>query len=111
MSILDMFALAGRRALVTGGGSGIGQAIAFGLADAGADVAVVDKNPAAAADTCEQIKAMDRRGLALAAAVTAHPTDGHPVAAEELGHRVGDDVGSVFDGSQQIRGGERRVDR
>ena len=66
-----MFALAGRRALVTGGGSGIGQAIAFGLADAGADVAVVDKNPAAAADTCEQIKAMERRGLAIAADVTA----------------------------------------
>ena len=71
MHILDAFALTDRKALVTGAGSGIGQAIALGLAEAGADVAVVDQNPAAAADTCKQIEATGRRALAIAADVTA----------------------------------------
>ena len=71
MNILDAFALTDRKALVTGAGSGIGQAIALGLAEAGADVAVVDQNPAAAADTCKQIEATGRRDLAIAADVSA----------------------------------------
>jgi 2-dehydro-3-deoxy-D-gluconate 5-dehydrogenase len=36
-----MFDLAGKRAVVTGASSGIGQAIAVGLAAAGADVASI----------------------------------------------------------------------
>src|SRR5580698_10044444 len=40
----DMFSLAGRTAIVTGAATGIGQAIAIRLANAGATVAVVDQN-------------------------------------------------------------------
>jgi NAD(P)-dependent dehydrogenase (short-subunit alcohol dehydrogenase family) len=49
------FRLDGRVAIVTGGGSGIGQAIACKFAANGASIHVCDLNPAAAAETCKQI--------------------------------------------------------
>jgi 2-deoxy-D-gluconate 3-dehydrogenase len=43
--ILDKFLLNGKIAVVTGGTKGIGQVIAFALAEAGADIVVVSRSP------------------------------------------------------------------
>lgn len=58
-------ALAGKRALVTGGGQGIGRSICLAFARAGADVAVCDINRATAQETARQVRALGRQVLAL----------------------------------------------
>lgn len=50
-----LFRLEGKVALVTGGGSGLCRAIAWGLAGSGADVAIVDRDEAAAARCAAEI--------------------------------------------------------
>jgi NAD(P)-dependent dehydrogenase (short-subunit alcohol dehydrogenase family) len=59
-----------RTAIVTGGGSGIGRAIALQLAREGADVAVADLNAESAAATAKAIEGLGRRGLAVPVNVT-----------------------------------------
>jgi 3-oxoacyl-[acyl-carrier protein] reductase len=82
--------LAGRVALVTGAGRGIGKAIALGLAADGADVAVnYRKNDAAAAQTVAEIERLGRRAIAYAAPVD----DG--AACAEMVTRVLADFGAV----------------
>src|SRR2546423_13768610 len=55
------FDLNGRRALVTGGGRGIGRAIAIALADAGADVAITSRKADEAGPTPPGVPAKRRR--------------------------------------------------
>jgi 3-oxoacyl-[acyl-carrier protein] reductase len=62
--------LAGRTALVTGGGAGLGRASALGLAAAGANVVVVDVDADAAEQTAEAITAAGGDALAAAADVS-----------------------------------------
>ena len=61
--------LTGRIAIVTGAAAGIGKGIALLYADEGADVAVVDKNGARAAETAAVIQGKGRRSLAITADV------------------------------------------
>ena len=62
--------LEGRVALVTGGGRGIGKAVALGLAEDGADVIVnYRRDTEAAEETVAEIEKLGRRALACAASV------------------------------------------
>lgn len=64
------FDLDGQIALVTGAGSGIGRAIAVGLAEAGADVAALGRNRERLDGTVEAVVARGRRGISITADVT-----------------------------------------
>ena len=57
--ILDLFKLNGKVAFVTGAGQGLGQGMAIALAEAGADIASLDRIGCDA--TCESIRALGRR--------------------------------------------------
>jgi 2-deoxy-D-gluconate 3-dehydrogenase len=71
--ILDQFQLTGRVALVTGGNRGLGQAIALGLAEAGADVACASRS-ANDSEIRAQVEALGRKFLSLKADL-ARPDD------------------------------------
>lgn len=70
MEGMKLFELSGKTALVTGGGSGLGKAIAKGLASVGAITAVVDMNEGAAKAVLAEIMEKGGNGLAIHADVT-----------------------------------------
>ena len=67
---MDLFVLSGKVAVVTGGAGGIGQALALGLADAGADVVVASRGLAKLEEVAKQVRAKGRKSLAISADVT-----------------------------------------
>ena len=81
--------LGGQVAIVTGGGRGIGRAIAQGLASAGATVAVVARSADELAETVALIEQGGGRGIA----VTADVTDQQ--AVEQMVREVDQQLGPV----------------
>jgi NAD(P)-dependent dehydrogenase (short-subunit alcohol dehydrogenase family) len=69
----ELIDLAGRRAFVTGAGRGIGKGIALRLAGAGADVVVNDVDPATAAQTADEIRALGVEGATAVADLARTP--------------------------------------
>jgi 2-dehydro-3-deoxy-D-gluconate 5-dehydrogenase len=63
--ILDKFKLNGKNAVVTGASRGLGQAMAIGLAEAGADVALVAST--STEETAKKIRALGRRAVEIKA--------------------------------------------
>lgn len=61
MSTTNTLPLAGKRAVVTGAGKGIGRSIALALAEAGADVAVTARTASDLEQLTHEIQAMGRR--------------------------------------------------
>jgi NAD(P)-dependent dehydrogenase (short-subunit alcohol dehydrogenase family) len=69
MSIFDKFSLRGKVAIVTGGNRGIGKAMAFGFAEAGAAVAVVARDAKKNQETLAELRAMGANAIAVTADV------------------------------------------
>ncbi|SDL58135.1 SDR family oxidoreductase [Aliiruegeria lutimaris] len=79
-----LFDLSGRVAFVTGAGSGIGQRIALGLAQCGADVACLDRRTdTGLADTVGMIEGAGRKAIAISADVTNRASMDEAVARTE----------------------------
>ena len=70
MSGHRIFDVSGKRGYVTGGGSGLGRAIALGMAEAGAAVVVSDINHEAARNVAEEIRSQHGEARSLATDVS-----------------------------------------
>ena len=96
-----------RTAIITGGGSGIGRAIAELFAKEGAHIVVADRMSARANDVADQIKSAGGRAVAVEADVTQTPEVAHMVALalatfgqldiliNNAGRSEGDDILSI----------------
>lgn len=85
--MVERFRLDGRTAMVTGSRRGLGRAIALALAEAGADLILLDRGDAS--DTARAVRSLGRRvhgiGLDLASASPAEMDAAVTEAAEALG--------------------------
>ncbi|WP_301107762.1 SDR family oxidoreductase [Sporosarcina sp.] len=84
MSILHMFSLEGKTAIVTGGGRGLGAQIAEAYAEAGANVVICSRNAEACQEMSEKIKSMGVGSLAVTCDVTK-PVDVQNVVSQTVG--------------------------
>jgi len=86
--VLERFSLAGKVAIITGAGRGIGRGIALAFAQAGADIVCVARTASEIESVAESARALGRRALAIPGSVV----DGEQVQAfvdrtvREFGH-------------------------
>ncbi|WP_169973375.1 SDR family NAD(P)-dependent oxidoreductase [Tautonia rosea] len=89
MTILDQFRLDGRRACITGGSRGLGLAVSRGLAEAGADLVLIGRDPETLATAQQELSTTGRRIDLLSVDV------GDPGSSEAAACRVLDEFGSI----------------
>lgn len=70
MSIIEQFKLKGKKAFITGGARGIGKSVAEGLAQAGADIAIVDLDIEEAEKTAKELESFGVKTIAVKTDVT-----------------------------------------
>ena len=73
-SVLDLFRITGRVAVVTGAGSGLGAGFARALAEAGADVVIAGRRQGHLESTARSVRAVGRNCLTVPTDVT-RPSD------------------------------------
>jgi gluconate 5-dehydrogenase len=109
MTQLDIFSLAGRVALVSGGGGAIGAALAEAMAGAGAKIVVTGRTLETCETTAERVRAAGSDGLAVAGDMTVE-ADAEKVvdaAIERFGHidivvnAVGGGAGEVLNPAEE----------
>ncbi len=66
----ELFNLEGKVAMVPGGGGGIGSALAAGLCEAGADLAIVDRSGSGLKASCSLVEELGKVPLAITADLT-----------------------------------------
>lgn len=64
---VSMFGLEGKKALIVGGGRGMGESSALLLAEAGCDIAVLDNEADRAEHVADAVRAVGRKGIAITA--------------------------------------------
>jgi len=74
MHVKELFDLTGKVAIVTGGGRGLGEQIAKGFAEAGANVVLCSRNENACKEVSEELKSIGVESLAIRCDVT-NPED------------------------------------
>jgi NAD(P)-dependent dehydrogenase (short-subunit alcohol dehydrogenase family) len=67
---LPSFSLKGKKAIVTGAGRGIGRALAVGLAEAGADIALLSRTEEDLNETARMIEGLGKKALVIPTDVT-----------------------------------------
>ncbi|MFJ3387706.1 SDR family oxidoreductase [Lysinibacillus sp. NPDC086135] len=83
MTVLDLFSLKGKTAIITGGGRGLGAQIAQGFAEAGANIVLCSRKVEACEEVAVELAELGVQTLALACDVTK-PEDTANVVSKTL---------------------------